>query len=89
MTIQATIKACLTKRNLFGRPISWKGTGTAIDLARRLDSKRARKIVSFSSPNNVQGTDWNVDPQDFLDDWETVTAEDLAAEVCQKENPVL
>lgn len=89
MTIQAAIKACMTKRNLFGRPLSWQGTGSAIDLARRLDPQRARRIISFQSPNNLQGIDWNVDPQDLLGDWETITAEELAVEVCQKENPIV
>jgi hypothetical protein len=89
MTIQAVIKACMTKRNLFGRPVSWRGSGSAIDLACRLDSTRARRIISFHAPNNFQGSDWQVDPQEFLDDWETITAEELAAEVCQKESPVV
>jgi hypothetical protein len=89
MTIQAVIKACMTKRNLFGRPIAWRGTGSAVDLARRLDPQRARRIVSFRSPSNLQGTEWNVDPQEFLDEWETVTAEELAAEVCQNEDPAV
>ena len=84
MTIQDAIKACLSKKDCFARPVSWKGTGEAIDLARRLDKSRARRIQSMQSPNNLIGCEWNVDPKDFLDDWEVLGADDLAQEVCQK-----
>jgi len=83
MTIQAAIKACLAKENRFGRPTSWKGSGSAIDLARRLDKNRARCLVSLNAPHNLLGSDWNVNPEDFLSDWEVVSAEDLANEACQ------
>lgn len=85
MTIQDAIKACLTKKDLFGRPATWKGTATAIDIVCRLDKTRARKIISLSSPKNLLGQDWNPTPTEFLEDWETVTAETLADECCEIE----
>ncbi len=80
MTIQDAVKACLTKKDLFGRPVAWTDTGTAIDLACRLDKTRARKLISLSSPQNLLGSDWNPTPTEFLEDWEVVTAEKLAEE---------
>jgi hypothetical protein len=85
VTIQDAIKACLTKKDNFGRPVAWKGTGTAIDLACRLDKARARKLISLNSPNNLLGSDWNPTPTEFLEDWEVVTADQLANECCEIE----
>lgn len=87
MTIQEATKACLTEKNLFGRPISWKGTGSAIDLACRLDKSKPRKVMSLQSPNRLLGSEWSVSPQDLLNDWEVVTTKELALEVCQIEKP--
>ena len=85
MTIQDAVKACLAKKNQFGRPVSWKNTGEGIDLARHLDKAQSRKMVSLNSPHNLLGTDWNPHPKEFLGDWEVVTAEEMADEVCQME----
>ena len=84
MTIQDAIKACFTRGDKFGRPVSWRGTGAAIDLARRM--YKADKVRRFTilREDILLGSDWDVDPAEFLMDWETVTREDLANEVCQK-----
>ena len=80
MRIQEAVKACSERDNLFGRPVSWKGAGKAIDLARRLDKTRVHKVTALQTSPNVIGEEWNVDPQDFLGRWEVITAEDLAKE---------
>lgn len=85
MIIQDAIRACIVGRDLFGRPAAWKSTGTAIDLARRLDKTRIRQVVSLDSPHNLLGSDWNPAPGEFLGDWEVITAEELADETCQME----
>jgi len=86
VTIQVAIKACLAKRGHFGRPVAWKGTGLAIDLGRSLDTSKARQISPLGTSGGLVGSDWEVNPEDLLLDWEVVTNEDLAAEVCQKED---
>ena len=80
MTIQATTKACLAKEGRYGRPVSWKGSGAAIDLSRRLDSCKARRVTPLGSNGALRGEDWDVNPEDFLTDWEIVTVEDLVCE---------
>ncbi len=80
MTIQATIKACLAKKGRYGRPVSWKGSGNAVDLGRRLDPCKARQITPLGSAGALRGESWDVNPEDFLADWEIVTVEDLVCE---------
>jgi len=33
----------------------------------------------------VYGLTWDVKPEEFLEDWEVVTSEELAAEACETE----
>ncbi len=80
MTLRAVTKACLAKPGRFGRPISWQGSGQAVDLARRLDPSQVRKITTLRSPENLLGEEWKIDPQDLLGRWEVVTGKDLAEE---------
>lgn len=71
--------ACYLKDGLFGRPRSWKGSGTAIDLARHLEQDRTLKVEVINS-RALTGTDWNPTPQDLLHWWEVMTQEDLSLE---------
>ena len=80
MTIQVAIKACLAKEGRFGRPISWRGSSTAIDLGRRLDPCKARKVTPLGSTGALRGEAWDVNPEEFLADWEIVLVEDLVCE---------
>lgn len=80
MTIQAVTKICLVKKSYFGRPISWRGSGEALDLGRRLDSTQVRKVITLRSPDHLLGEEWKINPQDFLGKWEAVTAQKLAQE---------
>jgi hypothetical protein len=87
MTIQEAIQQCLTKDDLFGRPASWQGSGSGLDLARRLDADRVRRVISLGTANNLLGAYWHPNPQEILADWETVTNHDLAVEVCKINDP--
>lgn len=80
MTLQGATKSCLAKPGRFGRPTSWRGSGQAVDLARRLDPTQVRKVTTLRSPENLIGEEWRIDPQDLLGRWEVVTGKDLADE---------
>lgn len=83
MTIQTAVKVCLARGHYFARPAFWEGSGTAIDLGRRLDSARTMRVSPLGSSGGLVGTDWKIDPTEFLLDWEVVTAEDLRQEACK------
>lgn len=86
MTIQTALRTCASKTGLYGRPRSWKGTASAIDLACRVQpNTQAQVIRSLGLSDAFLLAPWQVNPLDFLGDWETVTGEQLAAEVAKSE----
>jgi hypothetical protein len=73
------------REDLFGRPVTWEKNGTALDLARRLNSTKVIKATFLGRPDSkgrvvMIGEDWAVNPEDFLGRWEVLSAEDLAKE---------
>jgi len=84
MIIQDAVKICLTKKGHFGRPVSWRKTASAIDLGRKMDTSQTRSFT-VRRADVVYGLTWDVKPEEFLEDWEVVTSEELAAEACETE----
>lgn len=85
MNLQEAVKICRRKTkegksHLFARPVTWKGTGSAIDLGRKLSASRTRKVWVLSS-HALTGISWEVDPEDLLERWQVVTQEQLNREV--------
>jgi len=66
---------------MLARPKDWKGTGSAIDLGRRKDSTKVRKLSALHAKGAALGEDWNITPEDLLGLWELVTLEDLRLEI--------
>jgi hypothetical protein len=80
--LQAAIKACMSpSREIFARPKDWKGDGCALDLGRKKDTTKVRKICALQAPGSALGENWDVAPEDLLGDWELVTLEDLRKEI--------
>ncbi len=85
MHLSEAVKICLGKTEdeqliLFARPVSWQGTGTAIDLGMKLSPEKMRKICILSS-FALTGAIWEVAPKDLLERWQIVTQEELCREV--------
>lgn len=79
MRIQEAVKVCHQKPNLFGRPTSWKGNGQAVDLARRLRADKVSRVTAIHGEAAWE-RDWDVSPEDLLDDWEVLSLSALAKE---------
>lgn len=79
MRVQEAVVRCQIREDLFARPVSWAGTGTAVDLGRHFSQERVLKISAIS-PTAATGGDWAVDPEDLLLAWETVELAHLAQE---------
>ena len=85
MNLQEAVKVCRRKTEAgkpdpFARPVTWKGTGSAVDLGRKLSPDKTRKICIFSS-HALTGVIWDVDPEDLLERWEIVSQDQLKGEV--------
>ena len=80
MTIQAAIRACCRRKNLFARPKSWKGSGEAVDLGKRCNSNRIMKINVIHSKAFLT-TERNILPAELLCSWEVIPSTTLAEEV--------
>lgn len=80
MRIQEAIKACQKTPDVFGRPISWKGTGAAVDLAKRMQKDRIMKVTAVHH-KAAWGSEWAITPEDLLDIWEIVSVNTLANEL--------
>lgn len=80
MTIQAAIRACCKRKNLFARPKSWKGSGEAVDLGKRCNPKRIMKINVIHSEAFLI-TAWDILPAELLCSWEVIPSTVLAKEV--------
>lgn len=85
MNLQEAVKICRRKTkpgkpHLFARPVTWKGTGCAVDLGRKLSEDKTRKICIFSS-HALTGVTWEVEPEDLLERWQVVTQRTLEREV--------
>ncbi len=82
MKIQAAVQICLhEKTDLFARPLSWRGSGYAIDLGRKKDSSKVRKLRPLGTVGACLGAPWDIDPYELLGVWEIVTLEELRLEV--------
>ena len=76
MTIQEATELCLAEESLFARPISWRGSGQAIDLGCKLDGSIARVVtVLGTTATNLIGSIWSVEAQDILAEWEVVSTQ--------------
>ena len=85
MNLQEAVKVCRRKTEPgqpepFARPVTWKGTGSAVDLGRRLSPDKTRRISIFSS-HALTGVIWDVEPEDLLERWEIVSQDQLKDEV--------
>jgi len=79
MKIQEVIKASREAEDTFARPVSWRGTGTAVDLFKRLRNDRVSKIAAIHE-SAANASEWNITPEDLLDSWELVSIKVLAKE---------
>mgnify|MGYP005850628399 CR=1 FL=1 len=80
MKIQEAIKACQKTPDSFGRPVSWKGSGKAIDLARRMKKDHISEVTVIHK-GAAWGSDWKILPEELLDVWEVVDINFLAGEL--------
>jgi len=76
--IQKAVKACQQSR-YFARPLAWRGSGLAVDLARRLSPEKVLQVAAFNE-TAAHGMEWAPTPEDLLDDWEMVDLATLARE---------
>ena len=82
MRIQAVIKICLSaKEEVFARPSDWRGSGFAIDLGRRTDPVKVRKLRPLGEVGACLGTPWDIVPEDLLGPWEIITLDELRQEL--------
>lgn len=81
MKVQEAIAACRETPGSFARPVSWRGTIMAVDLAAQIrqDPARISRVVARGG-TIAYFSDWVVSPDQLLDDWEIVTLEALSKE---------
>lgn len=76
MRIQSLIPIC-GKTKKYGRPLSWKGQGRAVDLGQALSEDGVKEITIINSRGAAVGIDWNPKPAELLEDWQLVDADTL------------
>ncbi len=80
MNIQAAIKACYKRKDLFARPQSWQGSGEAIDLAKRCNSDSIRRVQAIRAKTFLT-SEWLILPEELLCSWQIVSLDALTEEV--------
>lgn len=85
MFIVSATQACLIQSGTFARPIKWKGTGQAVDLAGRLELGRIRVVIPIGA-TAYSTHPWLPTPSELIGHFELVNRETLVQEVKKHES---
>jgi hypothetical protein len=86
LQIQAAVRIC-QEGGHFARPVAWRGTGLAVDLAQQLAADRIVRVAAIHA-TAAQGETWLLTALDLLADWEIISLELLAQETQVEVSPL-